>query len=1250
VKRRDASFFLLPLIAAMVFYPGGSPRVSTGSAEIVGSQDKPRPNSQPKAPVEWERGRQAVRWFFNPPYGAKWEKDPRDKATVKFLIATVPDPVDSGLPHVYDRYMGSILAAVNSQPYFLSKFDLPWEDCLAKGKEKEKEDKESGSEDQNSLSQDQPDAACKDRRYRKEPGFLLLSNPSGKSPTSTESQDKSRTDLLLVYLVGETPATGIQKRALYSALNEISWFCGWRESSSPSSDATLRRMARCGDRANEVRILGPSYSGSAQSLDLALSAWVDSIPDPRPTLRVSLISGSATAVVNPDEKTVDKPQELASDFYNIRQRLNAGFSFRSMAVPDAVANSRLCSFLLGQNKAKLRRLRMAVLIEGGTAYGNRQEKGLRDETPPQQEDLRKKPPQEDSACDDIEKTFLPYPAHISQLRAVSEKLRQSQRDASPEAQISSKNLPLAQSLEDAGTRRDVKTFSPASAVTAEQVMANLLFTISRERFDYVGIVATDTRDTMFLAQEVREHSPSTVLFTYGGDLLFLHPEINQTLRGMLIVSSYPVNNAFQSWMIPGDFGARLQFPDDGSEGVYNATLALLNDDHHLVEFSSPLSDTQMNARPPVWITVVGRDRLWPVTTFDLSSNAEAERYLYFPRADISGKVRGASLWQGLYSEGTLILAGGFAVLCIGFGLPLLKRFSRETGARRKGFLGEVVSAQHHRAGELALLAGCASLGTFLIILVTTLCIPAGAIRLYPKQEGGLPWEAITAILSVCIAAMVLGAAGVAVLRGVLNKPQGDEKTMEWAPFAAGSAACLSLAFALASEWIFQFGWGDDRLAAVFASLRSLNMFSGVSALTPLLFISIAGFVWAVATYKRIHLLDDLEEQTEETVFNHLKLSEVGRLYNNLRFPSLDLPASRVVLALAGLAGFYLWFHLVHSLEFGWFYTLLVVSFFFVSLALWQAVLRFWLVWSETHRFLRHLALTPLCAACKRFREAYPVLPKIDLASSAASLARLECSTQQARTIWLRATRVMESAAQVRVNVSGGAMLTLAESVEFKALIDLKSDAMKNYVDGAASKLELARKVGTQEGNTNLNYECESRKVVSRVTEKVAKVLQNSWWKEIQERPGEKADPVVTERAQVFGLAEEFLAGRVAHSLACVFQHMQNLIGTAVIGLLLLLFAVSSYPFQPHNILLLFNWIIILSVVGIALWVFIQMRRDPILSYLSGTKPGEIGWDSEFIFRVFTYAIVPILALLGAQFPQSVRQILSHLMSGDGAHS
>ena len=133
------------------------------------------------------------------------------------------------------------------------------------------------------------------------------------------------------------------------------------------------------------------------------------------------------------------------------------------------------------------------------------------------------------------------------------------------------------------------------------------------------------------------------------------------------------------------------------------------------------------------------------------------------------------------------------------------------------------------------------------------------------------------------------------------------------------------------------------------------------------------------------------------------------------------------------------------------------------------------------------------------------------------------------------------------------------------------------------------------------------------------------------------------------MANDFLVGRAAHFLAYVFPQLQNLIVTSVAGLLLMLFAISSYPFQPHNLLLLFNWVVILSFVGIAMWVFIQINRDPVLSSLNGTKPGQISWDRDFVFRILTYGIVPILALLGAQFPQSVGQIISHIIPGEAMH-
>ena len=113
--------------------------------------------------------------------------------------------------------------------------------------------------------------------------------------------------------------------------------------------------------------------------------------------------------------------------------------------------------------------------------------------------------------------------------------------------------------------------------------------------------------------------------------------------------------------------------------------------------------------------------------------------------------------------------------------------------------------------------------------------------------------------------------------------------------------------------------------------------------------------------------------------------------------------------------------------------------------------------------------------------------------------------------------------------------------------------------------------------------------------------------------------------------------------------MRNLILTSVAGILLVLFAVSLYPFQPHNQLLYFSWAVVLSFVGVSLFVFVQMNRNYILSMLNGTTPGRITWDREFVFRIIFYGVVPILALLGAQFPDTVGQILSHISPAESLH-
>jgi len=128
--------------------------------------------------------------------------------------------------------------------------------------------------------------------------------------------------------------------------------------------------------------------------------------------------------------------------------------------------------------------------------------------------------------------------------------------------------------------------------------------------------------------------------------------------------------------------------------------------------------------------------------------------------------------------------------------------------------------------------------------------------------------------------------------------------------------------------------------------------------------------------------------------------------------------------------------------------------------------------------------------------------------------------------------------------------------------------------------------------------------------------------------------------EFFDQAEEFVVSRLVNLLAVAFPALQNLAVFVLAGLLLMLLAVTSYPFEPRNEFLFFNWLVILAFVGTVSWIFVQMERNTVLSLLNGTKPGQISFSRDLVVRAVLYIAVPLLALLGAQFPASVQQILS----------
>ena len=102
--------------------------------------------------------------------------------------------------------------------------------------------------------------------------------------------------------------------------------------------------------------------------------------------------------------------------------------------------------------------------------------------------------------------------------------------------------------------------------------------------------------------------------------------------------------------------------------------------------------------------------------------------------------------------------------------------------------------------------------------------------------------------------------------------------------------------------------------------------------------------------------------------------------------------------------------------------------------------------------------------------------------------------------------------------------------------------------------------------------------------------------------------------------------------------IQNVLGrmrTLVMSILLLFIAstiaMASYPFDPRPTIS-GAMVLLLAVLSAAItFVYAQVHRDPVLSLVTNTKPGELGGD--FWLKLLGFGAGPVLGLLTTLFPQ-----------------
>jgi hypothetical protein len=323
--------------------------------------------------------------------------DTRSAYAAECLIVTFPSPISPPLRYFFDSSLAALQSAAETAGYSLDSYDLPWtgstKDSSGKFQLGGEVDvfptsKSEAKGDSSYLYALKPNSDSDDR-WKRDCGIILF-------------RDRTQPRLLIVFVVGETPTSGVNKAALRDALDQVTWLNGWQTSEHQPAQHLVTMFQKAAN-ASVIRIVGPTFSGSAASLRNALDDWRHystlKVPTPGDPLSVNIVSGTATAISS-------ETLTLAAGPKNLRPVV-----FKSVQIPDSVLSKAIPLLLYDismvpapENSETGPTLgseapRIAYLNEN-TAYGNPHGDGRTSE-------------------DKDHNLTMPYPLHISQLRATS---------------------------------------------------------------------------------------------------------------------------------------------------------------------------------------------------------------------------------------------------------------------------------------------------------------------------------------------------------------------------------------------------------------------------------------------------------------------------------------------------------------------------------------------------------------------------------------------------------------------------------------------------------------------------------------------------------------------------------------------------------------------------------------------------------------------------------------------------------------
>ena len=1154
---------------------------------------------------------------------------------VTFIVATVPDYVDSNAGWFADQSLTAIQSAMSRSAYLLDRFRLiDWT--------------RTDPRTDNPVANDS-------RLHERQPGALIFREAQKREEDTSSSVDGERVVRLRVVLLAlETPTSGVHRSALRNAIRFIR---AWRKCS--------------GDEKEGLDVLGPTFSGSTLSMALTLGDPDDEFA--RAFKRIRVISGSASADDNVDTF----------------QRFAPGAKFTAAVQPTSEIWRVMAAVLERMNPSWTCGRNVGILKESNTAYGQASAFGRASRTA---KDCEKDPPL-------AEAEVFAFPLHVSQLRSDSPETTSSTVTLLPAPAIPLNMRETTPAADQIPALRPQLT-SPVVDATVDTI----LDTIRHERLTAVGIQATDDRDVLFLAREVKRAAPDVQLFLLGAHALYLHQDYIPYLRGTLVASTYSLSLTEQS-RAPDH--TREPFQSMASEGLFNATLLLMNSNPALLrDYCDPSADPsaardqptsvarEQLCAPPVSVSVIGEDGFWPLPG-DHSQGTQSAGYVepavtledfsQIPLPPLPTQARIVFTVVGLF-----VLA---QVLMLLFMRHRLRR-GESPGTFLKWPVLRVLAppmtyktaASLHRFS----LALCFVVLAVISAWVTVVLAPF----LFSSPPGVLVGATVLVTIGVLLPALLPRTTREA--QDLYTGPEAAQRKTSWLL----SPVIVLLALGLCAFMVYVVGLvlsGDTR-GDVQLTLARLVGGGIVSPATATLCLFAALYAGIFGGMRRLSLVGrgyaQLEKKSRafELLNRPPTLTPIGpypqacaRLSDVLDMPAQNLPLSYtagilliLVVAVLSIGGI----STIEGKAFTWFFgaasaTVLMLGLLNLAqgLTIWntaRAHLK-WLAQSPIERSFTAIAsLVPwnLSLAPPRLMELMPVARRADQIA-------LEFRVLRDRT---------EDGACGRSRIGDeprGGLVDQDDSIETKLTIRNRDfDGIGKNVAVASHVSILEQEIAEQQYAPFTQSSSWWR--LWKVSDAIVLLLQRTAWRRLvpnRQSASPSGIPVALsnrgltdvgpadiglsermrmaavleldldsichrstehEHAGLLSRCEELIALQFGFVLRDIVARTIAALFTAMLCLTFLTAAHLLYSFNGRSSMLTVDLLAVAGASVASIWILVGMERETVLSRLRNTTPGRLDINWAFVQRVAVYGLLPLLVVIASLFPEIGNSIFGWL--------